>query len=102
MQAVIQTGGHQYVVEKGHLLVVEKLAGEKGSKVVFDQVLLINGDRVQVGTPLIAGASVEAKIIDQNKGEKVVSRVYKRRKGYHKTKGHRQQLTRVEITGIVA
>jgi large subunit ribosomal protein L21 len=102
MQAVIQTGGKQYVVEKGISLVVEKLVGEKGDKVVFDQVLLVNGDKVLVGAPLVAGAKVEAKITDQAKGEKVIIHTYKRRKGYHKTKGHRQQQTRVEITNIVA
>jgi len=102
MQAVIETGGKQYLVEKGNAILVEKLEGEKGQKIVFDKVLLINGDKVQVGTPVVAGAKVEAKIVDQEKAPKVIIHKYKRRKGYHKTQGHRQKQTRVEITGIVA
>ena len=100
MQAIIQTGGKQYVVSKGDKILVEKMAGEAGGEVSFDKVLLIKGDTVKIGAPLVNGAKVLAKILGQEKAKKVIAFKYKRRKGYHKTKGHRQQLTRVEITGI--
>ncbi|HBF12335.1 MAG TPA: 50S ribosomal protein L21 [Deltaproteobacteria bacterium] len=102
MQAVIQTGGKQYRVAKGNKILIEKLDGDKGQSITFDQVLLIEGDSVKVGTPLVSGAKVLATVVDQTKGEKVIAYKYKRRKGYHKKKGHRQSLTCVEIKEIHA
>lgn len=101
MQAVIKTGGKQYLVGKGDKILIEKLEGEKGGDIVFNEVLLIRGDKIQIGTPLVEGAKVSGKILTQEKSKKVIISTYKRRKGYHKTKGHRQNLTRVEITDVV-
>lgn len=100
IQAVIQTGGKQYLVSKGDRIAIEKLEGENGKDITFDKVLMINGDKVQVGTPYVSGASVLGKILGQKKGKKVTIYKYKRRKGYHKKQGHRQNHTHVEITDI--
>lgn len=102
MQAVIHTGGKQYIVTKGDTLFVEKLEGDTGRDIVFDQVLLINDEVVRIGTPTVAGAKVTAKIVSQDKASKVLIYKYKRRKGYHKKQGHRQQVTKVQITEIHA
>ena len=102
MQAIIQTGGKQYVVTKGDKILVEKLVGDAGAEITFDKVLFVKGDELKIGTPLVSGAQVMAKIVEQEKAKKVIAFKYKRRKGYHKTKGHRQQLTRVEITEVRA
>src|SRR3984885_5017942 len=101
MYAVIKTGGKQYRVKPGDVLVVEKLAGEPGAKVAFDQVLMLGeGEAVTVGAPLIADASVSATLIETRKGEKV--KIFKkiRRQGYRRTRGHRQTESVVRVTGI--
>ena len=101
MYAVIKTGGKQYRVQAGDLIVVEKLGGEPGAKVAFDEVLMIGeGEAVTVGAPLIDGASVSATLIETRKGEKI--KVFKkiRRQGYRRTRGHRQQETVLRVTGI--
>jgi large subunit ribosomal protein L21 len=101
MYAVIKTGGKQYRVSPGDLLVVEKLAGEPGAEVSFDQVLMLgDGDAVTVGAPMVAGAAVTATLIETRKGEKV--KVFKkiRRQGYRRTRGHRQQETVLRVTAI--
>ena len=99
--AVIQTGGKQYRVQEGDTIDVEKLALEPGSETTFDQVLIIGeGDSVKVGSPTVEGASVTAKVVEQFRGKKGVAFKFKRRKGYHKTKGFRRHLTKLEITGI--
>lgn len=100
MQAIIQTGGKQYLVEKGAKIKIEKLEGEAGSAITFDQVLMVTGDTTKIGTPLVSGAKVVGKIIATAKEKKVIVFKYKRRKGYHKTQGHRQTLTQVEIQEI--
>ncbi len=100
MQAVIQTGGKQYLVKQGDKLLVEKLEGEPGAEVVFGEILLVTGDTPQVGTPHVKGMKVTAKIVRQEKADKIIVYKYKRRKGYHKTQGHRQNLTRIEITAL--
>ena len=103
MYAVIQTGGKQYRVEPGKTVVVEKLAGDAGAKIVFDQVLLVSsgdGGSVTVGKPLVAGAKVTGEIVEQTRGEKLVVFKFRRRKAYRKKTGHRQQYTTVKITGI--
>ena len=101
MHAVIKTGGKQYKVSPGDKLNVETLLVESGEDVVFDEVLLINdGSNVDVGEPLLAGAKVTAKVIEHGRGEKNRIIKYKRRKHYKRQMGHRQNYTRVEITGV--
>jgi len=98
--AVIKTGGKQYRVAKGDTLSVEKLEGEVGSAVTFNEVLLLGtGAEIKVGSA-VSGASVVVEIMDQFKGPKLLAYRYKRRKGYHRTVGHRQRLTKVKVTGI--
>lgn len=101
MYAVVETGGKQYRVAAGDKLEVEKLSADAGAAYTFDKVLMVSNDgAVQVGSPTVEGASVEAKILDQVKGDKVVAFKMKRRKGYRKKKGHRQLHSVVEITDI--
>ena len=102
MYAVIKTGGKQYRVQAGDVLVIEKLGGEPGSAVAFDDVLMLgDGATVTVGAPVVEGASVAATLIETRKGEKI--KVFKkiRRQGYRRTGGHRQQETVVRVTSIV-
>jgi len=101
MYAVIKTGGKQYRVKAGDLLVIEKLGGEPGSTVTFDEVLMLgDGAGVTIGAPTVAGAVVEGALIETRKGEKI--KVFKkiRRQGYRRTGGHRQQQTVVRVTAI--
>ena len=103
MYAVIKTGGKQYRVQPGDLLVVEKLDGEPGANVAFGDVLLLgDGEAVTVGAPTVAGASVAATLIETRKGEKV--KIFKkiRRQGYRRTRGHRQAESVLRVTGITA
>lgn len=103
MFAVMKTGGKQYRVQAGDVLRVEKLAAEAGEKVQFNDVLMLGGDAPVVGTPMVAGAAVQAEVIDQIRGEKVINFVKRRRKhGSQRTKGHRQYLTLVRVTEILA
>lgn len=102
MYAVIQTGGKQYRAEPGQTLWVEKLAGNAGDTVSFDQVLLVANDgKVAVGTPTVAGAKVSGSIVEQGLGEKLVVFKFRRRKNYVRRNGHRQELTAVKIDTIV-
>ena len=101
MYAVIKTGGKQYRVAKGDKIFVEKLPGNVGDAVSFDQVLLIGGESLKLGKPLVAGAKVEAKILDQDRGKKVIIFKFRRRKNYHRKTGHRQPFTALEITNVV-
>ena len=102
MYAIIETGGKQYKVQKNDILAVEKLSAKGGDKVQFNTVLLTGGDRVSVGDPLVKGAGVQATVIDQIKGKKVISFVKRRRKSSSKSKkGHRQQITLLKITDIL-
>ena len=101
MYAVIQTGGKQYRVKAGDLLVVDKLDGEPGAKVAFDKVLMLGGEAgVVIGAPIVAGAVVDATLIETRKGEKL--KVFKtiRRQGYRRTQGHRQHETVLRVTGV--
>jgi large subunit ribosomal protein L21 len=103
MYAVLETGGKQYRVSAGDTLEIERLAVEAGQPVTFDRVLLVNNDgKVSVGAPTVSGASVKADVVAHKRGEKVTTFKMKRRKGYHKTIGHRQELTVVKITNINA
>jgi len=96
MEAVIQTGGHQYPVSKGQKLKVSKLAAKVGDVVTLD-VLAVLGDKPQFGAPLVDGAKVEAKVLSHGKHDKIIVSTYKRRKGFHKQKGHRQDYTEIQI-----
>ncbi len=103
MYAVIETGGKQYKVSEGDILRFEKLEGEKGDTVSFDKVLLVSKDEdVKVGTPFVEGAKVVGEIVAQIRGPKIVVFKMKRRKGYSKKTGHRQDLTNLKIKEIVA
>lgn len=102
MYAVIRTGGKQYRVAPDEVIEVEKLAGEAGETVQFGEVLMLGGDGApQVGAPTVSGASVAGQVVEQKRGDKVVIFKKKRRKGYRRTKGHRQHLTTVRITEIL-
>jgi large subunit ribosomal protein L21 len=103
MYAVVQVGGKQYTVRKGDIITVEKQERESGEEFSLIPVLLISGEKgVFVGTPFVEKASVTAKVLGACKGEKVISYKYRRRKSSHTKKGHRQQLTRLEIKAIAA
>lgn len=99
MFAIIKTGGKQYRVTEGDLLQVEKLEGEEGGSVTFDQVLAA-GDKI--GAPLVEGASVTAEIVDQGRGRKVIVFKKRRRQNSRRKNGHRQYITTVKITAINA
>lgn len=99
--AVIKTGGKQYRVQEGDTLEVEKLDADVDTEIEFTEVLLHGeGDSITVGAPFIDGAGVRAKVIEQFRCAKEVAFKFKRRKGYHKTKGYRRSMTRLEITSI--
>jgi large subunit ribosomal protein L21 len=99
--AIFQTGGKQYKVQKGDRLDVEKLALEVGAETSFSDVRMVtDGTAIRIGDPVIEGASVTARVLDQVRAPKVVAFKYRRRKGYHRKKGHRRAMTRLEITGI--
>jgi large subunit ribosomal protein L21 len=102
--AIFKTGGKQYRVTEGDKIDVEKLDAEVGADATFEDVLMISNDKTgtTLGDPVIEGAKVTAKILDQHRDKKVIAFKFKRRKGMHKTKGHRRHLTRLEITGISA
>jgi large subunit ribosomal protein L21 len=102
MYAVIKTGGKQYKVSEGDLLKIEKIEGAVGDTVALSEVLMVGGEEVKIGTPLLPAAKVTARIVEQGKDKKVLVFHAKRRKGYRKTYGHRQPLTRLQITGIQA
>ncbi|WP_149142892.1 50S ribosomal protein L21 [Gemmobacter caeruleus] len=103
MFAVLKTGGKQYKVQAGDILRVEKLAANAGDKVQFNEILMVGGDSVTVGAPTVAGAAVQAEVIAQIKGEKVIHYVKRRRKhSSQRTKGHRQQLTLLRVTDVLA
>jgi large subunit ribosomal protein L21 len=102
MYAVFKTGGKQYRVETGDRLHVEKVPGNVGDAVTFDQVLLVSGEKLALGKPLVGGAKVDAKIVEQGLGRKLVIFKFRRRKNYRRKTGHRQPYTALEITNIVA
>jgi large subunit ribosomal protein L21 len=102
MYAVIKTGGKQYKVSAGDLLKVEKLEGAVGETIELDEVLMVGGEEVKIGTPLLPNAKVTATIVEQGKDKKILVFKSKRRKIYRKKYGHRQPLTRLKITNIEA
>ncbi len=102
MFAILQTGGKQYKVSEGDTFEVELLGLKTGDKTTLNEVLLIaDGDKVQVGRPLVANAKVECEVLESEvKAPKVIAFKFKRRKGYHRTVGHRQKYTRLQVTKI--
>ncbi len=103
MYAVIETGGKQYRVTAGDTLEIERLAVEAGQTCTFDRVLLVSRDgKVAFGSPTVASATVVADVVAHKRGVKKIAFKMKRRKGYHKTIGHRQELTVVKVTEIKA
>ena len=101
MYAVVKTGGKQYRVAKDDTILVEKLDAEEGQKVTLSDVMLLGeGDNVTVGTPVVANASVEAQVVSQTRGPKIIILRRKRRKNHRRTQGHRQDLTLLKITDI--
>lgn len=101
--AVVETGGKQYRVTQGATLDVERLAGDAGTKVKLSRVLAVSdGTSLTVGTPEISGATVTAEIVKQFRGDKVTAFRKKRRKGFHKKQGHRQELTQLKVQSITA
>ena len=103
MYAVLETGSKQYRVAAGDTVEIERLTAEAGQSVTFDRVLLVNNDgKVSVGSPTVNGASVLADVVEHKRGEKKLTFKMKRRKGYHKSIGHRQELTVVKVKEIKA
>jgi large subunit ribosomal protein L21 len=101
MYAVVKTGGKQYRVAAGEKLRIEQIAGDVGSEVVLDQVLMLaDGDVVTVGTPLVSGASVKATVVAHGRADKVRIFKLRRRKHYQKRQGHRQNFTEIKIDAI--
>ncbi len=102
MYAIIATGGKQYKVSEGDIITIEKLGMEADAKVTFDQVLAISGDgSIKVGSD-VADATVEASVVKEGRGKKVIVYKFKRKTGYHKKQGHRQSFTQVKIEKINA
>jgi large subunit ribosomal protein L21 len=103
MYAVIKTGGKQYRVIAGERLKVEKLEAEVGATVTLDQILMVSdGDKVTIGSPIIKGATVKATVVSHGRGDKVMIFKFRRRKHYRKTQGHRQSFTEIQIGEILA
>lgn len=102
MYAIIKTGGKQYRVSEGDVLRVEKLKGDVGATVEFGEVLMLGGEKVAIGTPVVSGASVKAEILAQDRAKKIIVFKMKRRKNYRRKYGHRQPYTELKITGISA
>ena len=101
--AIIKTGGRQYKVSEGDTIDVDLLDLESGKEAVFGDVLmLVDGDKLTQGDPLVAGATVKGEVVEQRKDKKVIAFKYRRRKGYHRTVGHRRKLTRIRIKSISA
>jgi large subunit ribosomal protein L21 len=103
MYAVVKTGGKQYRVSAGEKLKIEQISAEVGQEIVLDQVLVVaDGDALKMGTPLVSGAKVKAKVLKQGRGDKVRIFKMRRRKHFRKSQGHRQNYTEIEILGIAA
>ena len=101
MYAIIATGGKQYKVSEGDIITIEKLGVEAGEKVTFDQVLAVSDNGIKVGAD-VANATVDASVVKEGRGKKVIVYKYKRKTGYHKKNGHRQPFTQVKIEKINA
>lgn len=102
MYAIIETGGKQYKVEEGQVVYIEKVNAEAGETVTFDKVLMVGGDSVKVGSPVVEGATVTAKVEKQDRAKKVIVYKFKAKKNYRRKQGHRQPYTKVVIEKINA
>lgn len=102
MYAVIAAGAKQFKVSKGETIYIDKVNAEENATLNFEVLMLGSEDGIKVGTPVLSGAKVEGKVVKQVKGEKIRVFKYKSKKNYRKTRGHRQQYTKVEITSITA
>lgn len=102
MYAIIETGGKQVKVEQGQEVFIEKVEGEVNDVITFDKVLFVGGEDVKVGSPLVEGASVTAKVVQQGRGPKITVFKYKQKKNYKRKLGHRQPFTKIVIDAINA
>ena len=104
MYAVLATGGKQYKVKEDDLIDIERIVGDVGSEITFSEIIAVGeeGGELKAGTPTVEGANVTAEIVDQYRGKKLIVFKMKKRKGYRRKKGHRQELTRVKISAISA
>ncbi len=100
MYAIFETGGKQYKAAKGDIVFVEKLALEPGKQVSFDALVVADGDKIQIGTPIVKGVKVKAKVVEHGKEKKVLTFKYKPKRNERKKQGHRQPYTKIQITGI--
>jgi len=100
--AVIETGGKQYRVQQGDVLDIELLAADEGTSVEFDALAVSNGSELSIGTPLVEGAKVKVSVVENLRGKKIYSFKKKRRKGYRRKIGHRQELTKIKVEAISA
>ena len=101
MKAIIKTGGKQYTVQQGDVITIEKIVASQGDVIELQEVLaIIDGEKLNIGKPFVADAKVKAKVLAQGKDRKVLVFKYKPKKGYHKTQGHRQSFTKVQIEKI--
>ena len=101
MYAVVKSGGKQYKVQEGEIFRVEKLPGDVGAEIAFDDVLMVaDGDDVQVGTPRLDNVAVKGTVVEQGKANKIIVFKYKRRKRYRRKQGHRQQYTAIKVDSI--
>lgn len=102
MYAIVNTGGKQYRIQEGETFRIEKVTGDVGSEILFDQVLMVSdGENVNIGKPMLENVEVRGHVVEQGKAKKVIVFKYKRRKGYRRKQGHRQQYTAVKIDKIV-
>ena len=102
MYAVVKSGGKQYKIQEGEIFRVEKLPGEVGAEITFDDVLMVSdGETVQVGTPLLANVTVKGTVVEQGQAKKILVFKYKRRKRYRRKQGHRQQYSLIRVQEIV-
>ncbi len=102
MYAIFETGGKQYKASKGDTVFIEKLDLEPGKTVSFDALVVSDGDKVKIGTPIVKGVKVRAKVVEHGKEKKVVIFKYKPKRNYRKKQGHRQPFTKIKITSITA
>lgn len=100
MYAIVKTGGKQYKVAVGDVVEVEKLDGEPGAEISLAALLVVDGDDLTTSADALAAVSVTGRVVEQTKGPKIRIHKFKNKTGYHKRQGHRQRLTRVEVTGI--
>lgn len=102
MYAIFENGSHQYRVSEGDQIVIDKRQGDPGDEFAFEKVLLVAGPAgATIGTPLVAGARVQATIVDQFRGKKIIIQKFRRRKNYRRRRGHRQPYTSVLITSVL-